>query len=177
MFKLAIEQTKSGNRIGDIGYAVQNHAESNGYSVVRELVGHGLGRSLHEKPEVPNYGKKGRGHKMKPGLVLAIEPMINLGKRDVKEMPDGWTIVTRDRSLSAQWEHTILVTENGYEVMTISDHSPDKEKNTPKNIFSKLNTSQKRLLGFHLTPPKDEFSRVRRISNTFEKPNKYNLPK
>jgi len=78
---LAIEQTKGGNRIGDIGFAVQNHAESNGFGVVRELVGHGLGRSLHEKPEVPNYGKKGRGHKIKPGLVLAIEPMINLGKK------------------------------------------------------------------------------------------------
>jgi methionyl aminopeptidase len=78
---LAVQQTRSGNRIGDIGFAVQNHAESNGYGVVRELVGHGLGKSLHEKPEVPNYGKKGRGHKMKPGLVLAIEPMINLGKK------------------------------------------------------------------------------------------------
>ena len=110
---LAIDQTKSGNRIGDIGFAVQNHAEKNGFGVVRELVGHGLGRSLHEKPEVPNYGKKGRGHKMKPGLVLAIEPMINLGKKEVKQLKDGWTIETKDRLPSAHFEHDVVVTLDG----------------------------------------------------------------
>ena len=110
---LAIDQTKSGNRIGDIGFAVQNHAEKNGFGVVRELVGHGLGRSLHEKPEVPNYGKKGRGHKLKPGLVLAIEPMINLGKKEVKQLKDGWTIETKDRLPSAHFEHDVVVTLDG----------------------------------------------------------------
>ena len=110
---LAVEQTRSGNRIGDIGFAVQNHAESNGYGVVRELVGHGLGRSLHEKPEVPNYGKKGRGHKMKPGLVLAIEPMINLGKKEITPLDDGWTILTKDNLPSAHFEHDVAISREG----------------------------------------------------------------
>jgi methionyl aminopeptidase len=110
---LAVEQTKSGNRIGDIGFSVQNHAEQNGYGVVRELVGHGLGRGLHEKPEVPNYGKKGRGHKMKPGLVLAIEPMINLGKKEVTQLSDGWTIVTKDGLPSAHFEHDVAILQDG----------------------------------------------------------------
>lgn len=110
---LAVEQTRSGNRIGDIGFAVQNHAESNGYGVVRELVGHGLGRSLHEKPEVPNYGKKGRGHKMKPGLVLAIEPMINLGKKEITQLDDGWTILTKDNLPSAHFEYDVAISREG----------------------------------------------------------------
>ena len=110
---LAVEQTRSGNRIGDIGFAVQNHAESNGYGVVRELVGHGLGRSLHEKPEVPNYGKKGRGHKMKAGLVLAIEPMINLGKKEITQLDDGWTILTKDNLPSAHFEHDVAISREG----------------------------------------------------------------
>ena len=110
---LAVEQTRSGNRIGDIGFAVQSHAESNGYGVVRELVGHGLGRSLHEKPEVPNYGKKGRGHKMKPGLVLAIEPMINLGKKEITQLDDGWTIQTKDNLPSAHFEHDVAISRDG----------------------------------------------------------------
>jgi len=110
---LAVEQTRSGNRIGDIGFAVQNHAESNGYGVVRELVGHGLGKSLHEKPEVPNYGKKGRGHKMKPGLVLAIEPMINLGKKEITQLDDGWTILTKDNLPSAHFEHDVAISKDG----------------------------------------------------------------
>jgi len=110
---LAIEQTKSGNRIGDIGFSVQNHAEQNGYGVVRQLVGHGLGRGLHEKPEVPNYGKKGRGHKMKPGLVLAIEPMINLGKKEVTQLSDNWTIVTKDGLPSAHFEHDVAILQDG----------------------------------------------------------------
>ena len=115
---LAIDQSCSGNRIGDIGYAVQNHAESNGYGVVRELVGHGLGRSLHEKPEVPNYGKRGRGHKMKPGLVLAIEPMINLWTKDVTQLSDGWTIVTKDKKPSAHFEHDVAIMQGKAEVLS-----------------------------------------------------------
>lgn len=110
---LAVAQTIAGNRIGDIGYTVQYHAENNGFGVVRELVGHGLGRGLHEKPEVPNYGKKGKGHKMKPGLVLAIEPMINLGKKDVSQLSDGWTIVTKDRLPSAHFEHDVAILSDG----------------------------------------------------------------
>ena len=111
--ELAIEQTISGNRIGDIGYSVQKHAEKNGFGVVRELVGHGLGRGLHEKPEVPNYGKKGRGPKMKPGLVLAIEPMINLGKKEVSQLSDGWTIITKDKLPSAHFEHDVAILKDG----------------------------------------------------------------
>ena len=110
---LAVQQTVSGNRIGDIGFAVQHHAEKNGYGVVRELVGHGLGRGLHEKPEVPNYGRKGKGHKLKPGIVLAIEPMINLGRKEVKQLPDGWTIVTKDKLPSAHFEHDVAIMTNG----------------------------------------------------------------
>ena len=111
--ELAIKQTISGNRIGDIGYSVQQHAEKNGFGVVRELVGHGLGRGLHEKPEVPNYGKKGRGPKMKPGLVLAIEPMINLGKKEVSQLSDGWTIITKDKLPSAHFEHDVAILKDG----------------------------------------------------------------
>ena len=110
---LAVQQTVSGNRIGDIGFAVQKHAESNGYGVVRELVGHGLGRGLHEKPEVPNYGRKGRGHKLKSGIVLAIEPMINLGRKEVAQLADGWTIVTKDKLPSAHFEHDVAIMTNG----------------------------------------------------------------
>ena len=110
---LAVQQTISGNRIGDIGFAVQHHAEKNGYGVVRELVGHGLGRGLHEKPEVPNYGRKGKGHKLKPGIVLAIEPMINLGRKEVTQLPDGWTIVTKDKLPSAHFEHDVAIMTNG----------------------------------------------------------------
>ena len=102
-----------------------------GYSIVRDFCGHGIGKVFHCAPNILHYGEKGQGMLLREGMIFTIEPMINLGKRDVKEMPDGWTIVTKDRSLSAQWEHTILVTENGYEVMTISDQSPDKEKIFP----------------------------------------------
>ena len=130
---LAIDQTKSGNRIGDIGFAVQNHAEKNGFGVVRELVGHGLGRSLHEKPEVPNYGKKGRGHKMKPGLVLAIEPMINLGKKEVKQLKDGWTIETKDRLPSAHFEHDVVVTLDGSPEVLSSFEEIEKVLNNKVN--------------------------------------------
>ena len=116
---LGIKEFKSGNRVGDVGYAIQNHCEKNGYGVVRELVGHGIGKIMHEKPEMPNYGRKGTGKKFKEGMVVAIEPMINAGKKEIKMLNDGWTVVTKDRSLSAQWEHTLLVTESGYEVLTL----------------------------------------------------------
>ena len=115
---LAIEQAVTGKRIGDIGAAVQTHAEANGYGVVRELVGHGLGRELHEAPEVPNYGRRGNGPRLVDGMVLAIEPMINLGTREVLTDEDGWTIVTKDRLVSAHFEHDIVVREGQADVLS-----------------------------------------------------------
>ena len=115
---LAIEQAVTGKRIGDIGAAVQTHAESNGYGVVRELVGHGLGRDLHEAPEVPNYGRRGNGPRLVDGMVLAIEPMINLGTREVLTDEDGWTIVTKDRLVSAHFEHDIVVRSGKADVLS-----------------------------------------------------------
>jgi len=127
-----IEEARPGKRIGDISYAIQKHAEGAGFTVVRELVGHGIGKNLHEPPEVPNYGKKGRGPKIKPGLVIAIEPMINMGVKQVRQMNDGWTIVTRDGKPSAHYEHTIAVLED--KTMLLSDHSLIEEaiKNNPE---------------------------------------------
>ena len=113
-----IECAISGNRIGDISYAIQEHAEKYNYGVVRELVGHGIGRKLHESPEVPNYGKKGSGIKLKKGLVIAIEPMINMGKRDIMQHSDGWTITTVDKKPSAHFEHTIVVREGEAEILS-----------------------------------------------------------
>jgi methionyl aminopeptidase len=121
---IGINQVKPGVRLGDIGHAIQRFAEKSGYSVVREFCGHGIGRGFHEDPQVLHYGKPGTGLLLEPGMMFTIEPMINAGKRDIRQMPDGWTIVTKDRSLSAQWEHTILVTDTGYEVMTLSAGSP-----------------------------------------------------
>ena len=115
---LGIAAAKPGNRIGDIGFAVQKHAEDNGYGVVREYIGHGIGRDLHEEPEVPNYGKAGRGVRLVPGMTIAIEPMINEGTARVKVMPDGWTVKTADGSLSAHFEHTIAVTNDGPVILT-----------------------------------------------------------
>ncbi len=115
---LGIEKAISGNRIGDIGNAVQEHAEKNGFSIVRELVGHGLGKNLHEGPEVPNYGKKGSGLVLKEGLVLAIEPMVNLGKKEVVQDSDGWTIRTADKKFSAHFEHDIVVRKDKAEVLS-----------------------------------------------------------
>lgn len=115
---LAIEQVRENNRIGDVSFAVQNYVEKLGYGVVRELVGHGVGKKLHEGPEVPNYGKRGKGPKMIEGMVIAIEPMITLGKRFVVQERDGWTIRTEDRKPAAHFEHTVLVTKNGYEILT-----------------------------------------------------------
>jgi methionyl aminopeptidase len=115
---LAIEQAVAGNRTGDIGFAVQSYAESNGYGVVRDLVGHGVGRNLHEAPEVPNFGKRGQGIQLQDGLVIAIEPMINMGTRNVKQLKDGWTIVTADAKPSAHFEHTIVVRKQKAEVLS-----------------------------------------------------------
>lgn len=116
--QLGIAQAIAGNRIGDIGFAIQEHAEKHGYGVVRELVGHGLGRSLHEAPEVPNYGKRGSGIRLREGLVLAIEPMINMGQRNVKQLKDGWTIVTADKLPSAHFEHDVVVRNGKAEVLS-----------------------------------------------------------
>ena len=121
---LGINKVKPDATLGDIGYAIQNFAEKNGFSVVREFCGHGIGKKFHEDPQILHYGKPGAGLKLRAGMIFTIEPMINAGKRDIKQMPDGWTIVTKDRSLSAQWEHTVLVTDTGYEVMTLSAGSP-----------------------------------------------------
>jgi methionyl aminopeptidase len=115
---LAIEQAVVGKRIGDIGFACQQYAESLGYGVVRELVGHGLGKDLHEAPEVPNYGRRGNGPKLMDGMVLAIEPMINLGTREVGQAEDGWTIVTRDGLVSAHFEHDVVVRQGKADVLS-----------------------------------------------------------
>ena len=116
--KMGIEMVKPGAKLGDIGHAIQQHAESNNFSVVREYCGHGIGADFHEEPQVLHYGKPDTGITLKAGMIFTIEPMINTGKREVKVLPDKWTVVTRDRSLSAQWEHTILVTDDGFEVLT-----------------------------------------------------------
>ncbi|MDP1653223.1 MAG: type I methionyl aminopeptidase [Rhodocyclaceae bacterium] len=121
---LGIAAVKPGGHLGDIGAAIQRHAESNGFSVVREFCGHGIGRKFHEEPQVLHYGRRGDGIRLEPGMVFTIEPMINAGKAAVSELPDGWTIVTKDRSLSAQWEHTVTVTETGVEVLTLSAAAP-----------------------------------------------------
>lgn len=113
-----IEEAKFGNRIGDLAYAIQHYVEERGYTVVRELVGHGLGRNLHESPEVPNYGKRGKGPKLQEGLVLAIEPMVNLGTRNIVQESDGWTIRTRDRKPSAHYEHTVAIFKDRTEILT-----------------------------------------------------------
>ncbi|WP_298620268.1 type I methionyl aminopeptidase [uncultured Zoogloea sp.] len=123
---LGIAQVKPGAHLGDIGAAIQKHAEGNGFSVVREFCGHGIGANFHEEPQVLHYGKPGTGIELKPGMIFTIEPMINAGKAAISELPDGWTIVTRDRSLSAQWEHMVLVTETGVEVLTLSAGSPPR---------------------------------------------------
>jgi methionyl aminopeptidase len=117
---LGISKVKPGARLGDIGSVIQRHAEKNGFSIVREYCGHGIGRNFHEDPQVLHYGTAGQGIELFPGMIFTIEPMVNAGRAPISELSDGWTIVTRDRSLSAQWEHTILVTETGFEVLTQS---------------------------------------------------------
>ena len=121
-----IEAVKPGAHLGDVGYAIQFHAESHGYSVVREFCGHGIGQNFHEEPQILHYGRPGTGLPLMPGMTFTIEPMINAGKPDIRQLNDGWTIVTKDHSLSAQWEHTVLVTETGYEVLTLSAGAPAK---------------------------------------------------
>ena len=116
---LGIKEVAPGAHLGDIGHAIQKYAESNGFSVVQEFCGHGIGRNFHEDPQVLHYGKPGAGEEIKAGMIFTIEPMINQGKRYVKVLPDGWTAVTKDHSLSAQFEHTILVTPVGYEILTL----------------------------------------------------------
>jgi methionyl aminopeptidase len=118
LFK-GIEQMVPGNRKGDISHAIQAHVESYGYSVVREFVGHGIGKSLHEEPQVPNFGPPGQGERLKAGMVMAIEPMINMGSWEVECLADGWTAVTKDRSLSAHFEHTVAITEDGPDILTL----------------------------------------------------------
>ena len=114
-----IAAVKDGNRIGDIGAAVQTHAEAAGYTLVREFVGHGIGRALHEEPPVPNYGKPGTGARLKTGMTIAIEPMVNMGGPEVATLGDGWTAVTKDGKLSAHFEHTVAVTDTGFEILTL----------------------------------------------------------
>jgi methionyl aminopeptidase len=116
---LGIEQIAPGKRLGDIGHAVQQHVEKNRFSVVREYCGHGIGRVFHEDPQVLHYGQAGTGYELREGMTLTVEPMVNAGKRNVKLLPDGWTVVTKDHKLSAQWEHTVLVTADGFEVLTL----------------------------------------------------------
>jgi methionyl aminopeptidase len=118
---LGIEQCKTGNRIGDISHAIQTHAEKHGFGVVQELVGHGIGKSMHEDPQVPNYGKPGRGKKLQEGLVIAIEPMINMGSRQVRQLKDGWSIVTKDGRPSAHFEHDVAIVNGKPEILSTFD--------------------------------------------------------
>lgn len=128
---LGIQAVRPGAHLGDIGHVIQRHAERNGYSVVREFCGHGIGRRFHEEPQVLHYGRPGTLEELVPGMIFTVEPMINAGRREIKEMKDGWTIVTKDRSLSAQWEHTVLVTETGVEVLTVSAGTPPAPEALP----------------------------------------------
>ena len=121
---LGIRQVRPGARLGDVGAAIQAHAEKHGYSVVREFCGHGIGRKFHEEPQVLHYGKPGAGMALETGMTFTVEPMINAGKAAIRELADGWTIVTKDHSLSAQWEHTVAVTLSGFEVLTLSAGAP-----------------------------------------------------
>jgi methionyl aminopeptidase len=123
---LGISQVKPGAHLGDIGNAIQKYAEKNGFSVVREFCGHGIGTKFHEEPQVLHYGRPGTLEELRPGMIFTVEPMINAGRRDIRELADGWTIVTKDHSLSAQWEHTVLVTDSGYEILTQSAGTPPK---------------------------------------------------
>ncbi|NYT36678.1 type I methionyl aminopeptidase [Allopusillimonas soli] len=118
---LGIQQVRPGATLGDVGHAIQKHAEKQGFSVVREYCGHGVGRKFHQDPQVLHYGKPGTGVRLEPGMIFTIEPMLNAGRKEIRTLADGWTVVTRDHSLSAQWEHSILVTDTGYEVLTVSE--------------------------------------------------------
>jgi methionyl aminopeptidase len=131
-----IEKAVAGNRVGDISYAIQEHTEKYGYGVVRELVGHGLGRSLHEDPQVANYGKRGSGTKLREGLILAIEPMINLGKREVFTEADGWTVRTADHSVSVHFEHDVCIGKNKADILSDYTEIEAAERNNPNLYFS-----------------------------------------
>ncbi|MBU2027963.1 MAG: type I methionyl aminopeptidase, partial [Proteobacteria bacterium] len=115
----AIHQARAGNRLGDVSAAVQQRVEADGFSVIRDFVGHGIGRSLHEEPQIPNYGVRGRGIELRPGMILAIEPMVNEGSYRIKVLPDGWTVVTEDGKLSAHFEHSVAITENGPDILSL----------------------------------------------------------
>jgi methionyl aminopeptidase len=119
-----IRKVKPGATLGDIGHAIQSHAEGNGYSVVREFCGHGIGKRFHEEPQILHYGRPGTGMTLKAGMIFTVEPMINAGRKDIRMLGDGWTVVTADHSLSAQWEHTVLVTADGFDVLTVSAGTP-----------------------------------------------------
>ena len=119
-----ISRVKPGVSLGDIGHSIQTFTENQGFSVVREFCGHGIGRKFHEEPQVLHYGRPGTLERLQAGMVFTIEPMVNAGRREIRELGDGWTIVTKDRSLSAQWEHTVLVTDTGFEVLTLSAGTP-----------------------------------------------------
>ncbi len=131
---VGIEKAIHGNRIGDIGNSIQTYCEDAGYGVVRDLVGHGLGKSLHEDPSVPNYGRKGRGERLREGMTLAIEPMINMGSWKVKTLKDGWTVVTADNSVSAHFEHDVVVREGKAEILSTFDYIAQLSKNQDKVI-------------------------------------------
>jgi methionyl aminopeptidase len=122
--RLGVEMIRPGVRLGDLGHRIQSHAEKHRCSVVREYCGHGIGRGFHEEPQVLHYGTPGTGMELQPGMTFTVEPMINLGRRHTRLLPDGWTVVTKDHSLSAQWEHTVLVTEDGFEILTLSPNHP-----------------------------------------------------
>ncbi len=144
--ELAIEQCRVGNHLGDIGCAVQQHAESHGYSVVREYVGHGIGRQMHEDPQIPNYGKPGKGPKIKKGYVFAVEPMINMGSQHTKILADGWTVVTLDGQPSAHVEHTIAITEEGPEVLTLVKEEASRLATVTRRLASRLGKAKRMLL-------------------------------
>ncbi len=129
---LGISKIRPGAYLGDIGHAIQKFTEGHGFSVVREFCGHGIGEKFHEEPQVLHYGKAGTGMKLEPGMTFTVEPMINAGRKDIRQLGDGWTIVTKDHSLSAQWEHTVLVTETGFEVLTVSAGSPPPPESVQK---------------------------------------------
>jgi methionyl aminopeptidase len=123
-----IEQVKPGNTLGDIGFAVHRHAIRNGYSIVRDYTGHGIGEEMHEEPEVPHFGKKGKGLKLEEGMTFTIEPMLNLGSKYIEHLEDDWTVVTEDGKTSVQWEHTLVVTDTGYEILTLRDEEKIKRR-------------------------------------------------
>ena len=121
---IGIREVRAGAHLGDVGHAIQTFAENAGFSVVREFCGHGIGRNFHEEPQVLHYGRRGSGLALKAGMIFTIEPMINAGRRNIRQLADGWSIVTADHSLSAQWEHTVLVTDDGFEGLTLSEGCP-----------------------------------------------------